>query len=64
MYMRGGTRKDSIGEVLVPIADAMSKGVFGASLRASVAAGEVTVLLYTPRDGGGATLERVEIRPA
>jgi hypothetical protein len=63
MFMRGG-RKDSIGEALAPITNALSEGVFGASMTVTVEPGTVTVLIYTPQDGGGAQLELVGTRPA
>jgi len=44
--------------------DTISATVYGASLTATVEAGKVTVLLYTPRDGVGADLVLVETRPA
>ncbi len=45
-----------------PSSDALQKAFRGQSLEVVVEAGEVAVLLYSPRDGVGATLELVEQR--
>jgi hypothetical protein len=45
-----------------PASDAASKSVYGATFTVSVQEGMVTVLLYTPRDGMGATLTLVGYR--
>lgn len=47
-----------------PGSDALANKMFGASLETTVENGRASVLLYTPKDGIGATLAFVETRPA
>lgn len=47
-----------------PASDTLQKLIRGSKLETTVEAGKVTVLVYTPEDGGGATLQLVETRPA
>lgn len=47
-----------------PSSDTISSSVRGASFTATVEPERVTVLLYAPRDGIGASLTLVETRPA
>lgn len=47
-----------------PGSDTVANRVYGASLATKVEDGHVTVLLYTPKDGWGATLSFVETRSA
>ena len=47
-----------------PSSDTIASLVYGAKLDATVEAGKVTVLRYTPSDGAGASLELLEHRDA
>lgn len=47
-----------------PASDKMSAFVYGASLSTTVEPNDVTILLYTPKDGMGAALTHVGRRPA
>lgn len=47
-----------------PASDTVADKIYGTSLSTNVEDGRVTVLLYTPEDGMGATLTFVETRPA
>ncbi|GAA2804363.1 hypothetical protein GCM10010533_48350 [Mycolicibacterium pallens] len=47
-----------------PGSDAIANKIYGANLSTTVEDGQVSVLLYTPKDGVGATLTFVETRPA